>query len=111
MIRDVEGAVVDPDRIGEVARDGANLLPIPRDERDARAAAGVDVVDVEVGAQPLVRRSYREPAATFDELTDNGPFAIYVWDLLTHIEHNLAATPLGRLGSTGDVAPLVAWCG
>jgi len=28
--------------------------------------------------------------AKFDELTDAGPFAIYVWDLITHIEHSLA---------------------
>ena len=28
--------------------------------------------------------------ARFDELTNQPPFAIYVWDLLTHIEHSLA---------------------
>ena len=28
--------------------------------------------------------------ARFDELTDTGPFAIYVWNLITHIEHSLA---------------------
>ncbi len=28
--------------------------------------------------------------ARFDELTDAPPFAIYVWDLVTHIEHSLA---------------------
>ncbi len=29
----------------------------------------------------------------FDELTDEPPFAIYVWDLITHIEHSLALAP------------------
>ncbi|RFC37716.1 MAG: Sulfatase [Candidatus Nitrotoga sp. SPKER] len=29
----------------------------------------------------------------FDELTDTPPFAIYVWDLITHIEHSLAVAP------------------
>jgi len=29
----------------------------------------------------------------FDELTDAAPFAIYVWDLITHIEHSLALSP------------------
>ena len=29
----------------------------------------------------------------FDELTDAPPFAIYVWDLITHIEHSLALAP------------------
>jgi len=29
----------------------------------------------------------------FDELTDAEPFAIYVWDLITHIEHSLALAP------------------
>ena len=28
--------------------------------------------------------------ARFDELTDGTPFAIYVWNLITHIEHSLA---------------------
>ena len=27
--------------------------------------------------------------ARFDELTDSAPFAIYVWNLITHIEHSL----------------------
>jgi hypothetical protein len=31
--------------------------------------------------------------ARFDALTDAGPFAIYVWDLITHIEHSLALAP------------------
>ena len=31
--------------------------------------------------------------ARFDELTDAAPFAIYVWDLITHIEHSLAVSP------------------
>lgn len=31
--------------------------------------------------------------ARFDELTDGGPFAIYVWDLITHIEHSQALAP------------------
>ncbi|HSQ80831.1 MAG TPA: sulfatase-like hydrolase/transferase [Casimicrobiaceae bacterium] len=31
--------------------------------------------------------------ARFDELTDVPPFAIYVWDLVTHIEHSLALAP------------------
>jgi hypothetical protein len=34
--------------------------------------------------------------ARFDELTDTPPFAIYVWDLLTHIEHSLALAPQSR---------------
>lgn len=29
----------------------------------------------------------------FDELTDTAPFAIYAWDLVTHIEHSLALAP------------------
>jgi membrane-anchored protein YejM (alkaline phosphatase superfamily) len=29
----------------------------------------------------------------FDALTDAPPFAIYVWDLITHIEHSLALAP------------------
>ncbi len=29
----------------------------------------------------------------FDELTSAAPFAIYVWDLITHIEHSLALSP------------------
>jgi len=29
----------------------------------------------------------------FDELTNAPPFAIYVWDLITHIEHSLALAP------------------
>lgn len=29
----------------------------------------------------------------FDALTDSPPFAIYVWDLVTHIEHSLALAP------------------
>jgi len=31
--------------------------------------------------------------ARFDTLTDAAPFAIYVWDLITHIEHSLALAP------------------
>jgi len=34
--------------------------------------------------------------AKFDELTDgaqNAPFAIYVWDLISHVEHSLALAP------------------
>lgn len=31
--------------------------------------------------------------ARFDELTNETPFAIYVWDLITHIEHSLALAP------------------
>jgi len=34
--------------------------------------------------------------ARFDELTDRSPFAIYVWDLITHIEHSLALAPQSR---------------
>ncbi|MCE9550067.1 MAG: sulfatase-like hydrolase/transferase [Betaproteobacteria bacterium] len=29
----------------------------------------------------------------FDKLTNSPPFAIYVWDLITHIEHSLALAP------------------
>jgi hypothetical protein len=31
--------------------------------------------------------------AKFDELTDEAPFALYVWDLVTHIEHSQALSP------------------
>ena len=31
--------------------------------------------------------------ARFDELTDAAPFAIHVWNLITHIEHSLAVSP------------------
>ena len=31
--------------------------------------------------------------ARFDALTDAAPFAIYVWDLISHIEHSLALAP------------------
>jgi hypothetical protein len=31
--------------------------------------------------------------ARFDELTDTAPFAIHVWNLITHIEHSLAVSP------------------
>jgi arylsulfatase A-like enzyme len=31
--------------------------------------------------------------ARFDALTDTAPFALYVWDLVTHIEHSLALAP------------------
>jgi hypothetical protein len=31
--------------------------------------------------------------ARFDELTDAPPFAIHVWNLITHIEHSLAVSP------------------
>jgi len=31
--------------------------------------------------------------ARFDTLTDAAPFAIYVWNLITHIEHSLALAP------------------
>ena len=34
--------------------------------------------------------------ARFDELTDAEPFAIYVWDLITHIAHSLAVSPQAR---------------
>ncbi|MGD9945405.1 MAG: sulfatase-like hydrolase/transferase [Burkholderiaceae bacterium] len=30
----------------------------------------------------------------FDELTDAAPFAVYVWNLLTHIEHSRSLAPL-----------------
>lgn len=31
--------------------------------------------------------------ARFDELTNAPPFAIYVWDLITHVEHSLSLAP------------------
>jgi hypothetical protein len=31
--------------------------------------------------------------ARFDTLTDAPPFAIYVWDLITHVEHSMALAP------------------
>jgi len=34
--------------------------------------------------------------ARLDELTDAGPFAIYVWNLITHIEHSLALAPMSQ---------------
>ncbi len=36
----------------------------------------------------------------FDELTDAAPFAIYAWDLVSHIEHSLALAPFA--GSLTD---------
>jgi len=36
----------------------------------------------------------------FDELTDAAPFAIYAWDLISHIEHSLALAPFS--GSLTD---------
>ena len=38
----------------------------------------------------------------FDELTDAPPFAIYVWDLITHVEHSLALAPFSS-GLTDQV--------
>ncbi len=40
----------------------------------------------------------------FDELTDAAPFAIYAWDLITHIEHSLALAPFSD-SLTDQVAP------
>ena len=40
--------------------------------------------------------------ARFDALTDAPPFAIYVWDLVTHIEHSLALAPYSN-GLTDQV--------
>jgi hypothetical protein len=34
--------------------------------------------------------------ARFNALTDQSPFAIYVWDLVTHIEHSLALAPFAN---------------
>ena len=34
--------------------------------------------------------------ARFDALTDEAPFAIYFWDLVTHVEHSLAVAPYAR---------------
>jgi hypothetical protein len=39
----------------------------------------------------------------FDAITDAEPFAIYVWDLITHIEHSLALAPFAS-GLTDQVA-------
>ena len=41
--------------------------------------------------------------ARFDAITDAEPFAIYVWDLITHIEHSLALAPFAS-GLTDQVA-------
>lgn len=41
--------------------------------------------------------------ARFDGITDAEPFAIYVWDLVTHIEHSLALAPFAN-GLTDQVA-------
>ncbi|MGH8802525.1 MAG: sulfatase-like hydrolase/transferase [Casimicrobiaceae bacterium] len=41
--------------------------------------------------------------ARFDEITDAEPFAVYVWDLITHIEHSLALAPFAS-GLTDQVA-------
>ena len=41
--------------------------------------------------------------AHFDAVTDTEPFAIYVWDLITHIEHSLALAPFAS-GLTDQVA-------
>lgn len=43
----------------------------------------------------------------FDTLTDAPPFAIYVWDLITHIEHSMALAP----GSQGLTDQLRRACG
>jgi len=43
----------------------------------------------------------------FDALTDAPPFAIYVWDLISHIEHSLAVAP----GSRGLTDQLRRACG
>ena len=40
--------------------------------------------------------------ARFDAVTDTEPFAIYVWDLITHIEHSLAVAPFAS-GLTDQV--------
>ena len=40
--------------------------------------------------------------ARFDELTNTTPFAIYVWNLITHIEHSLALAP-GSNGLTDQI--------
>jgi hypothetical protein len=40
--------------------------------------------------------------ARFDQLTDATPFAIYVWNLVTHIEHSLALAPYA-VGYTDQV--------
>ena len=34
--------------------------------------------------------------AKFDALTDDGPFALYVWDLVTHVEHSQALSPFAN---------------
>jgi hypothetical protein len=39
----------------------------------------------------------------FDAITDTEPFAIYVWDLITHVEHSLAIAPFAN-GLTDQVA-------
>lgn len=41
--------------------------------------------------------------ARFDALTDATPFAIYVWDLITHVEHSLALAPQAN-GLTDQIA-------
>jgi hypothetical protein len=45
---------------------------------------------------PAIRETNDFPQlfAHFDRLTDDAPFAIYVWDLITHIEHSMALAPL-----------------
>jgi membrane-anchored protein YejM (alkaline phosphatase superfamily) len=47
------------------------------------------------GELPPIWATNDFPALTarFDALTDQTPFAIYVWDLITHIEHSLALAP------------------
>ena len=41
--------------------------------------------------------------ARFDAITDAEPFAVYVWDLITHIEHSLAVAPFAN-GLTDQIA-------
>ena len=41
--------------------------------------------------------------ARFDALTDEPPFAIYVWDLISHVEHSLALAPQAA-GLTDQIA-------
>lgn len=44
----------------------------------------------------------------FDELTDAAPFAIYAWDLVSHIEHSLALAPFAD-SLTDQVRRAWAW--
>ena len=77
----------------------ANLLCLNAFEthRPTRLAAWPDDLPPVFGTHDFSTLQQR-----FDALTDAEPFAIYVWDLITHIEHSLAVAPFAS-GLTDQV--------